>query len=94
MNSSFFKYVIDEVNLLHCRDPAYGFLSCKCPERGAVKTIPLVCKSRICPSCEKKYANEWADKLDSTLYAMSHRFMMFTNSEVLREVLGVNHSLL
>lgn len=94
MNSSLFKYVIDEVKMLHCRAPAYGFLTCKCPECEAVKTIPLVCKSCICPSCGKKYANKWVDKLASTLYTMSHRLMVFTIPEEFRKVLGVNHSLL
>jgi hypothetical protein len=42
MNPNLSKYVIDEVEkMLHCRDPEYGFLTYKCPECGATKTIPL-----------------------------------------------------
>jgi len=80
--------------MLHCRDPEYGFLTYKCPECGSVKTIPLACKSRICPSCGKKYADEWADKLAQTLYAVSHRHMVFTIPGELREVLDADRRLL
>jgi ssDNA-binding Zn-finger/Zn-ribbon topoisomerase 1 len=87
--------VVEEVEkMLHCRDPEYGFLTYKCPECGMIKTIPLACKSRICPQCGKKYADEWADRLAQTLYAVSHRHMVFTIPEELRKVLDANHSLL
>lgn len=95
MNPNLSKYVIDEVEkMLHCRDPEYGFLTYKCPECGANKTIPLACKSRICPQCGKKYADEWADQLAQTLYAVSHRHMVFTIPEELRSVLDADRSLL
>ena len=80
--------------MLHCRDPKYGFLTYKCPKCGATKTVPMACKSRICPRCGKKYADEWADRLAETLFAVSHRHMVFTIPEELREVLDANHSLL
>jgi adenylate kinase family enzyme/ribosomal protein S27E len=89
------KYAIDEVEkMLHCRDPEYGFLTYKCPECGATKTVPLACKSRICPQCGKKYADEWADQLAQTLYAVPHRHMVFTIPEELRSVLDADRSLL
>lgn len=80
--------------MLHCRDPDYGFLTYRCPECEEVKTIPLACKSRMCTSCGKRHADEWADKLAQTLYPVSHRHMVFTIPEQLREVLGKNHKLL
>jgi len=87
-------YVVDEVEkMLHCRDPEYGFLTYKCPKCGDTKTIPLACKSRICTRCGKAYTDEWADKLVSSLYGVSHRHMVFTIPEELRDVLGVDHSL-
>ena len=95
MNPNLSKYKIEEVEkMLHCRDPKYGFLTYKCPECGATKTIPLACKSRICPQCGKKYADEWADQLAQTLYAVPHRHMVFTIPEELRGVLDADHSLL
>jgi len=87
-------YVVDEVEkMLHCRDPEYGFLTFKCPKCGDTKTIPLACKSRNCTRCGKAYTDEWADKLVSSLYAVSHRHMVFTIPEEFRDVLGVDHSL-
>jgi ribosomal protein S27E len=95
MNPNLSRYVVEEVEkMLHCRDPEYGFLTYKCPECGAVKTIPLACKSRICPSCGKKYADEWADRLAQMLYAVSHRHMVFTIPEELRKVLDADRGLL
>lgn len=80
--------------MLHCRDPDYGFLTYKCPQCREVKTIPLTCKSRICTCCGKKHADEWADKLASTLYSVTHRHMVFTIPEQLRQVLDADHKLL
>ena len=80
--------------MLHCRDPEYGFITYKCPQCGEIKTIPLACKSRICTSCGKKYADEWADRLALTLYSVRHRHMVFTIPEELRKVLDADHSLL
>lgn len=95
MNPKIPQYAIDEVEkMLHCRDPEYGFLTYKCPECGATRAIPLACKSRICPSCGKKYADQWADKLAETLFAVSHRHMVFTIPEELRKVLDEDRRLL
>ena len=95
MNPNLSRYVVEEVEkMLHCRDPEYGFLTYKCPECGATKTIPLACKSRICPQCGKKYADEWADQLAQTLYAVPHRHMVFTIPEEMRSVLDADRSLL
>ncbi|MDR2700181.1 MAG: transposase zinc-binding domain-containing protein [Nitrososphaerota archaeon] len=40
-----------------------GFLTYKCAECSATKTVPLACKSRICSQCGKKHADQWADEL-------------------------------
>ena len=86
--------MIDEVEkMLHCRDPEYGFLTYKCPKCGDTKIIPLACKSRICTRCGKAYTDEWADKLVSSLYGVSHRHMVFTIPEELRDVIDVDHGL-
>jgi len=80
--------------MLRCRDPEYGFLTYKCPQCGKIETVPLTCKSRICTSCGKKHADEWAEKLASTLYSVPHRHMVFTIPEQLRPLFKANHSLL
>ncbi|MDR2700644.1 MAG: transposase zinc-binding domain-containing protein, partial [Nitrososphaerota archaeon] len=94
MNPNFSQYKIDEVEkMLHCRDPKYGFLTYKCSECSTTKTIPLACKSRICPQCDKKHADQWADELVDRLFAVSHRHMVFTMPEELRAVFEADQSL-
>jgi hypothetical protein len=94
MNPNLSQYKIDEVEkMLRCRDPEYGFLTYKCFECSATKTVPLACKSRICPQCGKKHADQWADELVGRFFAVSHRYMVFTMSEELRVLFEVDQSL-
>ncbi|MCL1977410.1 MAG: transposase [Candidatus Bathyarchaeota archaeon] len=94
LNPNLSQYKIDEVEkMLHCRDPKYGFLTYKCPECDTIKTVPLACKSRICPQCGKKYADKWADELTEKLFAVPHRHMVFTMPEELRAFVLVDQSL-
>jgi hypothetical protein len=90
MNPNISQYKIGEVEkMLHCRDPKYGFLTYKCSECSATKTVPLACKCRICPQCGKKYADLWVDELVGRLFVVSHRHMMFTMPEELRALFEV-----
>jgi len=94
MNPNLSQYQIDEVEkMLHCRDPKYGFLTYKCSECDTTKTVPLACKSRICPQCGKKHADQWADELANRLYAVPHRHMVFTIPEELRALFEADQSL-
>lgn len=80
--------------MLCCRDPKIGFLTYCCSKCGELKTVPLACKSRICTSCGKKHADQWADRLAQTLYSVPHRHMVFTIPEQLRKPLQDDHKLL
>jgi len=94
MDPNLSQYKIDEVEkMLHCRDPKYGFLTYKCADCNTTKTIPLACKSRICPQCGKKYADQWAEELAGRLYAVPHRHMVFTMPEELRVMFVADQSL-
>ena len=94
LNLNISQYKIDEVEkMLHCRDPKYGFLTYKCSACDTAKTIPLACKSRICPQCGKKYADQWADELANRLFAVPHRHMVFTMPEELRVKFEADQSL-
>ncbi|MDR2699972.1 MAG: transposase zinc-binding domain-containing protein [Nitrososphaerota archaeon] len=73
--------------------PKYGFLTYKCPECNANKTISLACKSRICSQCGKKCADLWVDELFGGLYVVSHCHVVFTMSEEFRAVFEVDQSL-
>ena len=94
MDPNISQYKIDEVEkMLHCRDPKYGFLTYKCGDCSATKTIPLACKSRICPQCGKKYTDQWAAELSDRLYAVPHRHMVFTMPAELRVLFEADQSL-
>jgi hypothetical protein len=94
MNPNLSQYKIDEVDkMLRCRDSKYGFLTYKCSEGSATKTVSLVCKGRICPQCGKKHADQWVDELAGRLYAVPHWHMVFTMSEAFRVLFEADQSL-
>jgi hypothetical protein len=94
LNPNLSQYKIDEVEkMLHCRDPKYGFLTYKCSACDAAKTVPLACKSRICPQCGKKYTDQWADEIANRLFVVPRRHMVFTMPEELRALFEVDQSL-
>ena len=94
MDPNISQYKIAEVEkMLHCRDPKYGFLTYKCADCNTTKTVPLACKSRICPQCGKKYADQWADELVGRLFAVPHRHMVFTMPAELRALFVADQSL-
>jgi hypothetical protein len=94
LDPSISQYKIDEVEkMLHCRDPKYGFLTYKCEACSSIKTIPLACKSRICPQCGKKYTDQWASELSDRLFAVPHRHMVFTMPAELRVLFEADQSL-
>jgi predicted RNA-binding Zn-ribbon protein involved in translation (DUF1610 family) len=42
MNPNLSRYAVEEVEkMLHCRDPAYGFLTYKCPKCGEIMDCVL-----------------------------------------------------
>lgn len=74
-----------EVNkMLGCGDSKNGYMVYRCPECSEYKTIAFRCKSRLCTSCGKRYADEWAIKLSLDLFDVRHRHMVFTIPELLR----------
>lgn len=78
---------IEEVEkMLQCGDPDKGFATYRCPDCGNIQRIPFTCKSRICTSCGKKHADKWAIQLSMELYDVSHRHIVFTIPDVLRDV--------
>jgi hypothetical protein len=80
--------------MLHCKDPERGFTSYRCPECGEVKILGFTCKSRMCTSCGKKYADIWAEKLAGDIYRLPHKHVVLTIPEQLREYYARDRSLL
>lgn len=76
--------VIHEVEkMLNCRNPKNGFVTYICPNCGRTKKFPLSCKSKICSTCGKKYADVWSNKLDKELLNTQHFFITLTLSDKL-----------
>lgn len=67
-----------------CGETSLGYSIYECGMCGSWRFVPFTCKSRICTSCGKKHADNWAYKvnmriLDDTI----HRSLVFTISDKL-----------
>ena len=68
--------------MLVCMDLERGGYSIYiCPECGDQKIIPHSCKSRICSSCGKRHADEWAEMINKEMYAVPYRHIILTISD-------------
>lgn len=64
--------------MLGCGDPAKGFATYICLNCGETKRVCFSCKSRVCSSCGKVHADEWAKEIASRLFNVVHRHITFT----------------
>ena len=53
--------------MLSCRDAKKGYSAYMCECCGEIKKIPHSCKSKICSTCGKKHADEWAEKINKEM---------------------------
>jgi len=80
--------------MLSCREPSNGYAEYICTHCGTKKRCPFTCKGRFCTSCGKKYTDEWVQRTVGELIDVSHRHLVLTVAEELREVLFWHRSLL
>ena len=66
----------------------------ECPICKATHKFKVTCKSRLCPSCGKKYSAIWAEKTASSLIDVKHRAVLFTIPKELREFFFYDRNLL
>ena len=59
--------------MLGCMDIEKGYTSCIYQSCGEIIYIPHSCKSRICSTCGKRHADEWAEMINSEMYAVPYR---------------------
>jgi len=64
--------------MLGCGDESNGFATYICLDCGASKRVGFSCKSRVCSSCGKVYADEWAEELAGRLFNVTHRHITMT----------------
>jgi len=76
--------------MLNCGDPSQGFASYMCLDCGKEKRVAFSCKSRLCSSCGKVYADEWSEQLSSRLWNVTHRHITFTVASELWPLLEAN----
>jgi len=64
--------------MLNCGNSKNGFASYICLKCGATARVCFSCKSRVCSSCGKVHADEWAQQLASRMINVTHRHVTFT----------------
>ena len=64
--------------MLECGDESNGFATYICLDCGEAKRVGFSCKSRVCSSCGKVYADEWAEELAGRLFNVTHRHITMT----------------
>ena len=90
-----FEYIKASINkFLLCRDFKAGFIKYTCTECGHYHTIPITCKSRLCPSCGFKYSTTWTQKMINDILNIPHRHILFTIPEELRAFFCYDRTLL
>jgi len=83
------KYRVRDVEIkevekmLGCMDVEKGYTSYICQSCGEIIYIPHSCKSRICTTCGKRHADEWAEMINSEMYAVPYRHIILTVSDKL-----------
>ena len=80
--------------MIHCGDPSFGGVMYACPDCGHLKFVPFRCKSRFCPTCGVKYAQQRSTSIAFKLIHCPHRHCVFTIDEELRPFFLHDRSLL
>jgi Putative transposase/Transposase zinc-binding domain len=70
--------VAEVEKMMACGDAAHGFATYICLNCGETVRVCCSCKSRVCSSCGKVYADEWAQQLTSRMFNVTHRHITFT----------------
>jgi hypothetical protein len=70
--------VAEVEKMLGCRELKNGFATYICLDCGEMVQVPFSCKSRVCSSCGKVHAEEWAEQLASRMFNVTHRHITLT----------------
>ena len=85
--------ILEVERMLSCGDFSNGYAEyhCSCGEK---KYVAFTCKSRFCPSCGATYTERWVENMSEKMFAVSHRHVVFTIPEELRNVFAKDRKLL
>jgi len=76
--------------MLKCGTPENGFATYICLHCGERERVCFSCKSRVCSSCGKVHADNWAQQLASRMINVIHRHITFTLPSELWSLLEAN----
>ena len=71
---------------LNCGNPNNGFALYECPDCKNFLRVPFTCKSRFCPSCGVNKSLDYSKKLQNRCLNVSHRHIIWTIPDTLRNV--------
>lgn len=80
--------------VIHCGDPSLGHALYICSQCNKIKYVPFRCKSRFCNTCGATYVSQRAKNISFKLINCSHRHLVFTIPEELRNFFRKDRSLL
>lgn len=69
-----------------CGDIRKGYRLFVCEGCHDVKLIPLKCKGKFCPTCATGESQRWSEIVASDLFTVTHRHVIFTIDEGLRDI--------
>ena len=84
-NDEHFSNITETIQKFQACSLEKCFALYECPICKATHKFKVTCKSRLCPSCGKKYSAIWAEKTASSLIDVKHRAVLFTIPKELRE---------
>lgn len=80
--------------MVNCGDPSFGGAMHGCPHCGELKFTPFRCHSKFCPTCGNKYSIERSTSISFKLINCTHRHLVFTIDDSLRQFFLDDRSLL
>ena len=69
-----------------CGDLRKGYRLFVCEGCHAVKMVAFRCKGKFCPTCATGESQRWAEMMANDLFTVTHRHVVFTIDEGLREI--------
>ena len=74
-----YRHIRNTLNkFLLCRDFKENYVMFSCPCCSHFTFRPITCKSRICPTCGKKYSEELTNRFLKKVINKPHRHILFT----------------
>lgn len=70
----------------YCGDISKGFRLFVCEGCHAVKKVPIRCKGKFCPTCSVGESERWSEIVSQDMFHTTHRHIVFTIDEGLRNI--------